>query len=123
MTTNQIPLPEGDDEILTQAQAHRLMRVTRSTFRGFLERGEIPVADELGVKGAARVRRSDVLRLMEKRGIKLTEAVAPVPAQAPGDEQCQGCLAVREQMRRMREDMDRMERVMNAALRAAVRTS
>lgn len=114
MTANQIAIPESDDEILTQAQAYKFMGVTRSAFRGFLERKELPIADELGVKGAARVRRSDVLRLMEKRGMK-PKTIMPVQT---GQTACPGCEALREQVRRLRDDRDRMERALNAAVRS-----
>jgi hypothetical protein len=122
MANNQPPLPNGEDEILTQAEAYRFMGVSRAVLRGFLERKELPVADENGVKGAARVKRSDVLRLMEKRG--LAPRTAAVPEQKAEGPPCRGCDALREQMQhlqdkvqRQQDDLTRTERALHAALR------
>lgn len=115
MTNNQIPLPEGEDEILTQAEAYRMMGVSRAVLRGLLERGDLKPADHNGPRGAARVRRSDVAALMESRGLK---PMVVVPSQ-PGQGACRGCEVLREQVRRLRDDLARMERALNAALRSA----
>jgi hypothetical protein len=64
-----MPLPDGESEILTQAEAFRLMGVSRAVGRGFLDRGELTPVDHNGVKGSARLARADVLHLVKQRGL------------------------------------------------------
>ncbi|GAA2446192.1 hypothetical protein [Streptomyces lavendulocolor] len=87
MANNQMALPDGESEIMTQAEAYRLMGVTRAQFRGFLDRGELDPLDHKGTKGAARVARVDVVRLMAQRGL------TPVPTKrvAIDDGECADC--------------------------------
>ncbi|MFE4658136.1 hypothetical protein ACFRFJ_15805 [Streptomyces hydrogenans] len=103
MSTNQMALPDGESEIITQAEAGRLMGVTRAVLRGYLDRGELQAVDELGNKGSRRVARADVLSLMTQRGISVAgERVAA------GDDGCRGCRVLQRDLEAERAESQRL---------------
>jgi hypothetical protein len=87
MANNQMALPDGESDIWTQAEAYRFMGITRAQFRGHLDRKELVPVDYKGLKGAARVARVDVVRLMAQRG--LTPSAVPDSSLDGGG--CDGC--------------------------------
>ncbi|MFJ9214253.1 helix-turn-helix domain-containing protein [Streptomyces sp. NPDC102264] len=110
MANNQMPLPDGE-EIMSQAEVYRMLGVTRSTLRGFLDRGELRIADNRGNKGSVRIARSEVLRFMADQGIKPAQ-VADVPAQATG---CARCGRWQEESDRKDETIRRLRSALAAA--------
>ncbi|MHA4776044.1 hypothetical protein L1085_016230 [Streptomyces sp. MSC1_001] len=100
MSTNQMALLDGESDVLTQAEAVRLMGVTRARFRGHLDRGELTPVDHLGTKNAARVARADVLRLMAQRGM---EPASDVQSEREPQE-CRGCKVLRVELEAEREE-------------------
>jgi hypothetical protein len=101
MANNQMPLPSGEEEIITQAQAYMLAGVTRAVLRGCIDRGELRMADHHGSRGSARLWRSDVLRLSEEKGWP-GAAGAVVPSQAGSGGGCAECARSAETIRRLR---------------------
>jgi hypothetical protein len=113
MANNQMPLPSGEGEIITQAQAYALAGVTRAVLRGCIDRGELRMADHHGSRGSARLWRSDVLRLAEEKGWPGAAAGGVVAAPAVQGEGCAECARLREARRR---DADTMERLRDALM-------
>ncbi|MGW3135931.1 hypothetical protein [Streptomyces sp. NPDC001139] len=113
MANNQMPLIEGDDDIIQQVEAYAMAGVTRAVLRGCIDRGELRIADHLGSRGSARVFRSDVARLMVER--KWPGAVSgSVPAQADG-EGCRRCAVLQTEMAQLRESHRRLRAAFDAA--------
>ncbi|MCI3153209.1 hypothetical protein ELQ39_15860 [Streptomyces sp. GB4-14] len=116
MTTNQMPLPSGEDEIITQAQAYEMAGITRAVLRGCIDRGELRIADHKGSRGSARLYRSDVLRVADEKGWPgATGAV--VPAQPVSGGGCAECVRLREGRRRDADTIGRLQDALIAATR------
>ena len=115
MANNQMPLPEGDGDIIQQVEAYTMAGISRAILRGCIDRGELRIADYLGSRGSARLYRSDVARLMVERK---WPGARVVPVQADGGE-CAGCAALRARLREVeqrheeerRRDADTMQRL------------
>jgi hypothetical protein len=113
MANNQMPLPEGEDEIIQQAEAKRMAGVTRAVLRGCIDRGELRIADHLGSRGSARLYRSDVARLMAERKWP-GDAPGVIPAQAAGEE-CRRCAGLQAEIAQLRETNRRLRDALAAA--------
>lgn len=83
MTNDQIPLLS--DEIISQSTAGRIVG-SRAVVKGALDRGELPVADRDGHRGAARFYRRHVERLAAARGEQ-----KPVQAPRASASECRTC--------------------------------
>lgn len=122
MANNQMPLPSGEDEIITQAQAYEMAGVTRAVLRGCLDRGELRVADRKGARGAARLFRSDVVRLAAEKGWP-GAAGTYVLSQRTVEDECARCprqaevVALQEARRRDADTIDRLQDALLAATR------
>jgi hypothetical protein len=109
MANNQMPLLEGEDDIIQQVEAYTMAGVSRAVLRGCIDRGELRIADHLGSRGSARLYRSDLVRLMAERKWPGASPVGVLPTQAVSDEcrQCSGLLAevsrLKESNRRLRD--------------------
>lgn len=113
MANNQMPLLEGEDDIIQQAEAYTMAGVTRAVLRGCIDRGELRIADQLGSRGSARVYRSDVARLMMERKWPGAAPVG-VPAQADGDG-CRRCAVLQAELVQLRESHRRLRAAFDAA--------
>ncbi|MFI7315168.1 hypothetical protein [Streptomyces hygroscopicus] len=117
MVNDQMPLPHGGEEIIQQSEAYKMAGVTRAILRGCIDRGELRIADHRGTKQSARVYRADVVRLMAEKGWPSASEPAVSP-QPPGDEGCRGCVALRAEVKNLREmqkrDEDTIRRLRNA---------
>jgi hypothetical protein len=97
MANNQMPLPEGDGDIISQAEAYTMAGISRAVLRGCIDRGELRIADRLGARGSVRLYRSDVARLMGERKWPGSAATQALPAQADGGV-CVECVALRARL-------------------------
>lgn len=112
MANNQMPLPQGEDEIIQQSEAYKMAGITRAVLRGCIDRGELRIADYLGSRGSARLYRSDVARLMSER--RWPGETAAVPAQAAGEE-CHRCHGLAAENAQLRESNRRLRDALGAA--------
>ncbi|MGI5408693.1 hypothetical protein ACQEV9_18105 [Streptomyces chartreusis] len=112
MANNQMPLPQGEDDIIQQSEAYRMAGVTRAVLRGCIDRGELRVADHLGSRGSARLYRSDVARLMAER--RWPGETVVLPAQAAGDD-CRRCCGLEAENAQLRESNRRLRDALGAA--------
>lgn len=113
MANNQTPRLEGEDEIITQAEAYTMAGISRAVLRGCMDRGELRIADQLGSRGSARLYRSDVARLMaERQWPGGTPGV--IPAQAAGEE-CRRCSGLQAEAAQLRESNRRLRDALAAA--------
>jgi len=112
MANNQMPLPEGEGDIIQQVEAYAMAGVTRAVLRGCIDRGELRIADHLGSRGSARLYRSDVARLMVAK--KWPGAAGTLPAQTAGDE-CRHCAGAQAENRQLRETNRRLRDALAAA--------
>ncbi|MEV5368973.1 hypothetical protein AB0N12_06370 [Streptomyces albogriseolus] len=107
MANNQMPSPEGDQDIISQAEAYTMAGISRAVLRGCMDRGELRIADNLGSRGSARLFRSDVARLMAERRWP-GQAAGGQEAEASADgKQCGGCLVLRAEVRTLQESQGR----------------
>ncbi|WP_405554298.1 hypothetical protein [Streptomyces sp. NBC_01171] len=114
MANQQVPLPQGEEEIIQQSTAYQLAGITRAVLRGCIDRGELRTADHHGSRGSARVYRADVVRLMAERGWP-GPGSPMVPAQSMGSEGCPECGRLREARARDAETMRRLRSALAAA--------
>lgn len=112
MTNSQTPPSDGEDDIIQQVEAYTMAGVTRAVLRGCIDRGELRIADHLGSRGSARLYRSDVARLMVKRG--WAGSAVSVPAQTASDE-CRRCSGLEVELRQLRETNRRLRDALGAA--------
>ncbi|MFG3276207.1 hypothetical protein [Streptomyces luteogriseus] len=102
MANNQTPLPEGEGDIITQAEAYEMAGVSRAVMRGCIDRGELRVADRLGSRGSVRLWRSDVARLMVEKKWPGAAVGRPISEQSNGTA-CRECAAVRSENKALQE--------------------
>ncbi|MEU6496426.1 hypothetical protein ABZ890_39620 [Streptomyces sp. NPDC046984] len=114
MANNQMRLPQGDEEIIQQAEAYRMAGVTRAVLRGCIDRGELRVADAKGSKGSARLYRAEVLRLMTEKGWAGAKSELAPPS-SPGGEECRECTRLHEARQRDAETIRRLRSALAAA--------
>lgn len=119
MANNQMPLLQGEEEIIQQADAYVMAGITRAVLRGCIDRGELRIADHKGSRGSARLYRSDVVRLMAEKGWPGATG-ANVPAQQTGGDGCREheCVALRAELRNeLRSVQDALQREQEARQR------
>jgi hypothetical protein len=114
MANNQMPLIEGDEDIIQQVEAYSMAGVSRAVLRGCIDRGELRIADHKGSRGSARLYRSDVLRLASEKGWSTSSGMRAVPTQASGDE-CRQCSELRAARMRDAETIRRLRDALAAA--------
>lgn len=102
MANNQMPLPEGDDDIIQQAEAYTMAGITRAMLRGCIDRGEFRIADYNGSRGSARLYRSDVARLMTEKQWPGAAGAGDVTARSDAD-RCRECSGLRAEVRSLQE--------------------
>ncbi|MFF5795773.1 hypothetical protein [Streptomyces albogriseolus] len=108
MANNQMPSPEGDQDIISQAEAYTMAGISRAVLRGCIDRGELRIADNHGSRGSARLFRSDVARLMAERRWPGQAAPGGQETEAAMDgKQCSGCLVLRAEVRTLQESQGR----------------
>lgn len=107
-------LLNGEEEIITQAEAYEMAGITRSVLRGCLDRGELRTADRKGARGSVRLFRSDVVRLMAEKGWPGTSAGSALPQQASAGA-CPRCPAHEAEARRSAETIRRLRDALAAA--------
>lgn len=114
MANNQMPLLNGEEEIITQAEAYEMAGITRAMLRGCLDRGELRTADHKGARGSARLFRADVVRLMAEKGWPGASAGGVLPQQTSAGA-CSRCSVLEAEARRSAETIRRLRDALAAA--------
>lgn len=114
MTNNQMPLIEGNDDVIQQVEAYTMLGITRAVLRGCIDRGELRIADHRGARNSARLYRSDVVRLAGEKGWTGEAVSRPLPTQSSGDD-CRGCSELRAARLRDAETIRRLRDALSAA--------
>ncbi|MGW5333607.1 hypothetical protein [Streptomyces bauhiniae] len=114
MANPQVPLPQGEEEIIQQSTAYQLAGITRAVLRGCIDRGELRIADHKGSRGSARLYRGDVVRLAAERGWPGSGSPV-VPAQSVSGGGCPECGRLREARLRDAETIRRLRSALAAA--------